>query len=212
LNIGVSKNANEIISNGRATGVVKATDPTDGQKFTIPKNTTSITLYLSYTGMNGDATLKKPSYMANESDLAVFLSGELAGGGKLTSTPGVLELTFACQPFKKSKTDIAIELGFNNTMFSLFLAKECDTVEEIEEYFTILYAIYWILLFLIFAFIFVVIYFYLKNNDISLYDLFERARETMTRKYNTLRGNNSEGPYHDTSLQEYPKKRDYGGL
>jgi hypothetical protein len=184
----------------------------DDQKLTIPKNVTTLVLYIRNIGDN-KLVLNKPTYTANEGDLTLLLSGDLANGGRVTAAPLNLIITIACQPYKKSKTDIAIELNFVNSTFSLFFAKECDTVQEIEEYVSILYVIYWILIFLIFAFIFVVLYFYLKNNDITLYDLIEKTREKLFRKCASLRnGGTNEEPYYDTNLQEYPKKKDYGGL
>jgi hypothetical protein len=107
------------------------------------------------------------SYDVNAFQAAI--TGELSKGGILGNTPQSFTITFACIPFKYTKSDVEVTLKFqNNDVISLYFQKECETLGEIKE-FDILYTIYWILLLLIMFFAIVSTYYYIeKNKDVII--------------------------------------------
>lgn len=108
------------------------------------------------------------SYDANAFQAAV--TGELSKGGILANTPQSFTITFACIPFKYTKSDLEVVLKFqNNDVVSLYMQKECETVGDIRE-FDILYTIYWILLLLILFFAVVSSYYYIEKNKEAIKD------------------------------------------
>jgi hypothetical protein len=179
----------------------------DAQKLTIPRDSTSMTLYIKYDKDGQTLRLKEPTYTANESDINMLVSGDLSKGGTIGNSLQTIVMNLACQPFKKSKTDIGINLHFETSnSISLFFSKECDTVEEIQEYFSVLYAIYWTLLLLLVAFVVIILYFYLKKNEITLFELYDKARDYLQNKIYSARGlsftEQPPSPYYDNSLKD----------
>jgi hypothetical protein len=120
-----------------------------------------------------------------------MLSGNLKNGGLITNDPSKLVISFACQQFKQSTTDLQLHLDFgNNKDIELFLSKECDSVQAIQEYFTVLSVIYWIIIILIVLLIVAVAMHYYQNQNISFQDLLSNGKrytyivfDWLTEKY-----------------------------
>lgn len=185
LNIGITPSGTDIMKDGEFTNIIKAHDPKE--KFVIPKHTSSFTIYFS-TVTEENLKMKEPVLIFNEQDYTTFVKGDLVKGGALKTTPQSYTVSFGCHAFKKSTTDLELELEFvNNQSLKLFFAKECDTIEEIQEYFNILYVIYWILLILIVVFLAIVILYYLKRNEITYPLLLEKIKETLINAYHSAK-------------------------
>jgi len=113
--------------------------------------------------------MKQPTIVSDQSNFNYALTGPLSHGGTVTNVPENLTITFACTPNKISKSDVEINFQFiNDEMIPLYFSKECNFVTADEEYFNIIYTIYWILLFLIFFFIISIIYYYIKTNNYTV--------------------------------------------
>ena len=88
--------------------------------------------------------MSTPQIIYDESEISPLFTSTLKAGGRIGNEPLLLETHLACLPFRKSVTDMQIILEFDNfDIVRLFVSKECDTLEEIQEYFNILYVIYW---------------------------------------------------------------------
>jgi len=127
--------------------------------------------------------MKEPSLVTDQSTFNYAVSGPLSHGGSVTNVPESLTITFACTPNKTSKSDVEINLQFiNGEIIPLYFSKECDFATADEEYFNIIYTIYWILLFLIFFFIISIVYYYIKTNNYTVTEVIatvlDKVRET----------------------------------
>lgn len=179
--------------------------------------------------------MKTPKIFYDENDYTLIVKGDLINGGIINNQNSILSLNFVCLPYKKTKTDLEVTLSFDNgKRVELFLTKECDTIEEVQQYFTVLYTVYWILMILIALLIVVIFLYYLQRNNMSLNDLYEQAKEyvnitsdyIMTKYYEyrypeqklfTPVGKYTEPElldYHITSnhYKKNDEKVDYGGL
>lgn len=88
--------------------------------------------------------MKTPKVIYDEQNIQPIFAGALKSGGTIENEPLVLELVFICQPFQKVKTDLELLMEFEKyDKVKLVMSKECDTIGEIQEYFDILYVIYW---------------------------------------------------------------------
>ncbi len=171
---------------------VKMNDP--NQKFPITKAISTFEIFVSNPRANEKTVqMKAPTIITNEESIKTLFKGQLANGGLLTSSPQSLSVIFACSPLNKSSTDIQVTLHFDNDSYiNLFFNKECNTVQEIQEYFTFLYVIYWILILLIISFLVVLFFYYLKRNELSLIDFYDKIRELIKEKidYYKMKRNN----------------------
>ena len=90
----------------------------------------------------------------------------------MNNVPEHLTITFACTPDKVSKSDVEINFQFDNQeKISLYFSKECDFIPTDEHYFNVIYTVYWILLILIGFLIVSIIYYYIKTNNYTFYEL-----------------------------------------
>lgn len=116
------------------------------------------------------------------------------------------------------------------------MTKECDSVQDIQEYFTVLSVIYWIIIILIVLLIVAVLMHYLQNQQVSFQDLISNGKkftflsmDYLTEKYYEFRYPQQDKrhfvqldkyvepetlDFHITSsINEDPKdKNNYGGL
>lgn len=116
--------------------------------------------------------MKEPILVTDQSNFNYAVTGALSHGGTVTNVPESLSITFACTPNKTSKSDVQINFQFaNDEMIPLYFSKECDFATADEEYFNIIYTIYWILLFLIFFFIVCIVYYYIKTNNYTVLEV-----------------------------------------
>jgi hypothetical protein len=148
------------------------------------------------------------SYDVNAFQAAI--TGELSKGGILSNNPQSFTITFACIPFKYTKSDVEITMKFqNNDVVSLYFQKECETIGEIKE-FDILYTIYWILLLLILFFAIVSSYYYIeKNKDIIIEVLRDYwARFRVWIKQFTRKSRLEEENLTATKLDEFYEEND----
>jgi hypothetical protein len=112
----------------------------------------------------------------------------MSHGGILTNIPEHFTITFACTPNRTSQSDVEINLGFeDNTLIPLYFKKECDFATVDEEYFNIIYTIYWILLLLIMFFIVSIIYYYIKTNNYTFTDFVALSLEKIGEFYNKIK-------------------------
>lgn len=88
----------------------------------------------------------KPVITYDSVEMSPVFYGSLADGGRIGNEPMVLEVHLICLAYRKKVNDLEIILTFNEyDSVRLTIRKECDTIGEIQEYFTILYVIYWYL-------------------------------------------------------------------
>ena len=102
-----------------------------------------------------------------------------------------------CPTLKYSKSDMELTLNFqDNDSVSIFFSKECDSVGDINE-FDILYTIYWILLSVFFILLIVVIYHYIKRNNLDvlelLYSWYEKCKNTINDLINKFYNKEDKG-------------------
>ena len=180
---------------GKFSSGIKINDP--NIKFPISKTKSSFQIFVSNPKANEKSVqMKEPTMVYNEEDLTLIFKGELAKGGILTSSPQSLSIIFGCSPLNKSNSDVQLTLHFDDKSFiNMFFSKECNTVEEIQQYFTFLYVVYWILILLIVGFLVALFFYYLKKNELSLYEFYDKIREFITQKldqYNRRRSQENE--------------------
>ena len=88
--------------------------------------------------------MSAPKIIYDETEISAIFFSQLKEGGRIGNEPLVLETRFICLPYRKKVTDLQLILDFDNyDSVRLFISKDCDTLDEIQEYFTILYVIYW---------------------------------------------------------------------
>lgn len=177
---------------GKFTQKIKIDNP--NEKFPISKSINTFQIFISNPKANEKIIyMKVPSIITNDENIKTLFKGQLANGGLLSSIPQSLLIIFACSPLNKSNTDIQVTLHFDtNNYINLFINKECNTLEQVQEYFTFLYLIYWIIILLIISFIVVLFFYYLKRNEITFMEFYDRIRELIKDKieYYKLRRNN----------------------
>jgi len=182
VNIGFTPRANDIMQNGK---FVQNFPLENNGKILLPKEISSISLYLSYSKPEKSLEMKVPNIMFDENDLSVVTAGFLMKGGILTNKVDKLTLAFICFPFKLSKSDVQISLDFGNLdMINLFFIKECDNIGEMQEYYYILNTIYWIVILLVIVFFAAFLMFCLKKRDMTLWELTNKVVEYIKNYYN----------------------------
>jgi hypothetical protein len=128
----------------------------------------------------------KPQIVYDTNEMEPFFFSTLKEGGRVGNEAALLEVHLICLPYKKKVNDLSIILTFNEfDSVRLLISKECDTLGEIQEYFTILYVIYWILLILIVVFLFAILLYYMKKNEITFNDIMEKSIETIKNCFNS---------------------------
>jgi len=134
--------------------------------------------------------MKEPTLITDQSNFNYALTGPLSHGGTVTNVPENLSITFACTPNKTSKSDIEINLHFtNDEIIPLYFTKECDYATVDEEYFNIIYTIYWILLFLIFFLVISIIYYYVKTHNYTITEFIAMILEKISEYYQKAKVN-----------------------
>lgn len=187
MNIGVHNSPSAIMKEG------KISQDFNLSQFTIPKSESTFTIYLSSSEVNGSLTLQPPSLTYDQNILQAIAGDQLKSGGQIDHTPKPLSFIFACQQNQKAISDVQALLTFaNQEVISLSFKKECHTADAIEEYFNVLYAIYWGFLIVIFVFLFSIIYYYMKKNSYSIGDLYEKIIEEVKIGVNRIKNRNSE--------------------
>jgi len=135
--------------------------------------------------------MKEPTLVTDQSSFNYALTGPLSHGGPVTNVPENLTITFACTPNKTSKSDIEFNFQFiNNEVIPFYFSKECDFVTADEDYFNIIYTIYWILLFLIFFFIISIVYYYIKTNNYTVAEVIAIVLDKIIEFYNKVKVRN----------------------
>jgi hypothetical protein len=177
VNIGITPKGDDLYKQGK---FISQNVSGLNSEFLIPSVNPTVTLYFSST--EKESILSEPEVIINEENLVAIFHGELRKGGILHDTPQSLTLAMACAALKKSKTDIQIKLKIENQPLNLFFKKECDTTHEIEEYFSIITFIYWLFLLLIVFFLIAIFLYYLKKNDLTLFDLIDKVKEFCREK------------------------------
>ena len=199
VNVSLTDKGGEIIKEGK---FVLNEFKEVSQEHIIPSSSPTFTLYISSSKPELKYTLSEPQIILNEENLVPIFQGQLRKGGEINNTPQSLILAMACTSLKQSKTDIQIKLKCdNNQRISLFFNKECDTTEEITAYFSILTFIYWIFLILISIFLVILFFYYLKRNDMTVFDLFDKIKEFCRENiYNKYLSSNRKGTSKNNEL------------
>jgi hypothetical protein len=189
----VSSYGAEIMKEGKFSQKVKMDNP--NEKFPISKSINTFEIFISNPKANEKIIyMKAPSIITNDENIKTLFKGQLANGGLLSSFPQSLSVIFACSPLNKSNSDVQVTLHFDtNTYINLFINKECNTLEEIQEYFTFLYIIYWIIILLIISFLVVLFFYYLKRNEITFIEFFDKIRELIKEKIEYYKINRNNG-------------------
>jgi hypothetical protein len=173
LNIGMYHKGDDLFKEGKF--VEKGSDLS--LAISIPANIPTLTLYFS-TKPGNVILMDEPDFILNQENLVPILRGELRKGGIITDIPQSLIIAMACTNLKISKTDIQLKLLFEkDKKLNIFFNKECDTTTEIQEYFSILTFIYWVFLILIVIFLITVFIYYLKKNEMTVFDLLDKVKE-----------------------------------
>lgn len=108
----------------------------------------------------------------------------MAHGGLLSNVPENFTITFACTPNKITKSDVQVNVQFENEqIIPLYFSKECNFETADEEYFNLIYTIYWILLFLISFFIIAIIFYYIKANNFTFEEIMRLVIDKITDFY-----------------------------
>jgi hypothetical protein len=180
INIGVTPKSNEFMENGKFSGIINVHDTSS--KFVINKDNPILTLYISSSSEGNVLMMKEPEVIFNEENLITIFKGDLQKGGIIEQKPQILTLAMACKDIKVTNNDMQIKLSFDSQTISLFFQKECDTTQEIHDYFIIIRIIYWIFIVLIVIFIVVVALYYLKKNELTLFDTLEKIKQYIDSK------------------------------
>jgi len=132
--------------------------------------------------------IKEPTIVSDQSNFNYAITGPLGHGGILSNVPESFTITFACTPNKTTKSDVEVNIHFDNDqIIPIYFSKECDFATADEEYFNIIYTIYWILVFLIFFFIIAIIFYYIKTNNYSFGDIIKMFIEKITNFYDKVK-------------------------
>jgi hypothetical protein len=146
--------------------------------------------------------MKQPIIVYDENLLNVVITGPLSKGGLLSITPEIFTITFACTTFKQNINDFELSLQFdNNDIINMYFSKECNTIGEVQEYFTFFYTLYYILLMIFFGFIFTFIYYYFKSNNLTLLDFFEQIKNKIVSLYIYMKSKFNKQNYKDEEHQ-----------
>lgn len=182
IDIGVSPTGTEIMKDGKFNDGILINHP--NYKFPISRTISTFEIFLSNPKAHEKLVhMRDPTIVYNEQELTTIFRGQLAKGGNLTSSPQSFSIIFACAPINKSSSDVQITLHFDDHSYiNLFFNKECNTIEGIQEYFTILYIIYWILIVLIITFMVALFFYYLKKNELSIIEFYDKIREYVYEK------------------------------
>lgn len=133
-------------------------------------------------------SIKEPTIVSDQSNFNYAITGPLGHGGVLSNVPENFTITFACTPNKLTKSDVEVNIHFeNDQIIPIYFSKECDFATADEEYFNIIYTIYWILVFLIIFFIIAIIIYYIKNNNYSFDDIIKMTIEKIKYLFNAVK-------------------------
>ena len=181
LNVGLQTNPTALIKEGVETSILST--------YSIPANTPTLVLVIakpqdtSNTNIYDELILDKPKLNYDENLLDILISEELKGGGYISTIPRKLGFAFACKPNQKGITSIQVSLNFNSKeSISFSFGKECDTITAIEEYFSFIYFLYWLLLVLLFSFITIFVVCYMKKENISFNEFVGRVSSSTKEK------------------------------
>lgn len=134
-------------------------------------------------------TMNNPKITFDENLMDIVTASELKSGGEISAIPKKLTILFACKEHQKGKSQISVTLTFtNHDVLSFSFFKECDTISAIENYFSVIYFLYWLLLITIFSFIIVLTIFYLKRENISATELSKRILDGIISKLVDYKG------------------------
>lgn len=133
-------------------------------------------------------TIKEPTIVSDQSNFNYAITGPLSHGGTLSNIPEHFTITFACTPNKTTKSDVEVNIHLDNEIIiPIYFSKECDFITTDEEYFNIIYTIYWILLLLIFFFIIAILFYYIKTNNYSFGDVIKIFIEKIVEFYDKIK-------------------------
>lgn len=207
VNIGLTPKTNDIMENGKfkSSGIVSENSSEHtNYKFTIDKDINTMSFYISSGIENKDEpnlVILNPKLIYDENNLGIVVSGQLGNGGAITSNVENLSLNFICMPFKKSISDVQVNLIFKNyDVVDILFTKECDTLGEIQEYFSILYFIYWVLLFLILLFLVAIFAYYLKRTNMTLSEFVKKTIDNIKEYYYRI-CNKQRNDYEDYNIE-----------
>lgn len=146
--------------------------------------------------------MRTPDTTYDVEDYELMVAGELSNGGFIFDEPRKLSLIFACKPFKQSATDLQLSLDFGNKQeVELYLNKECDSMQTVQEYFTVLYVVYWIIIILIALLVVAVVLHYLQTNELSFTDVISYGK-----KYSLTMLDWAQEKYYEFRYPETDKK------
>jgi len=180
VNIGTAYNNSEIMRNGKFILSYMANLNDKTKTIVFQKEIDNFKFYISYSKPGESLILKTPLVKLDEFNLQGVLFGDLKEGGEVGNEPKAIDVRFICVPFRKTENDVQILLEFNNyDTIDLYFKKICDNYGEIQEYFDILYVIYWILLILIIIFLIAIFFYYMKKNEITCMDIYQKTVESI---------------------------------
>lgn len=175
INIGLTRGGSEVVKGGK---YVLSTGHDTENKMTLDKDTHTISLYLTSVGTH-TYKMKKPELIFNEDNVVSLFKGDLQTGGSVNADSQSFTLALACKEnMTKSSTDIQLKMMFDDNLHvCMFFSKECDTTDGIQSYFTVIKFVYWLLIILIVIFIVVIALYYLKKNELTVYEAVDRIKD-----------------------------------
>ena len=180
LNIAFSEKQNVLlVKDGQTTDLY--------QSMEIPAKQSVLKLSLFLT--KASLELDVPILDYDQNEMEALITSDLKQGGTISQNPKDITLVFACKSNVKDKSDIQLllrEKG-NNKSLTFNFKKRCDTVTQIESYFTFLYIVYWIMMCFVILFAFSTGIYFLNRNGLTLGDLFDSAISKFKSKCRTVR-------------------------
>lgn len=203
LNISFSEKQNIfLVKNGQTTDLY--------QNMEVPIKQSVLKLSLSLS--KSSIELDTPILDYDQNEMEALITSDLKYGGSLSEKPRDLTLVFACKSNVKDKSDIQLVLREkgNKKSVTFNFKKKCDTITQMESYFTFLYIVYWIMMCFVIIFAFSTGIYFLNRNGLTLEDLYASLLKKIKTKCRIIRDYISSNSYssieiEDKSVKSYDK-------
>lgn len=166
---------------------------------------------------NHKLEISQPLLSFDENVLEAIATNDLKlGGDIITDNVKYLNVVFICKPNKKEVSDFQLvikqqnfEIADNSKEFAITLnfKKECNTLAAIEQYFSFLNFIYWVMMLFVLIFAITTIFYFLNRNGMTLDELLKNALFYIHKKIIIFKENMRNGIFSfnskDNSLEKY---------
>ena len=166
----------------------------------IKQQTLDLNLFLSKNTIELDV----PKLIYDENTLEAVTQSDLMHGGLIDQNPRELSVVFLCKPNIKGITDVELILKqkSNEKYLSYVFRKNCDTITQLETYFTFLYIIYWIMMFFVILFAISTGIYFMNRNGITVGGISSVMKRELGKKFNIVKEYLQNNNYSSIEIEE----------